>query len=414
MMARMIGEYSEDYLRTRAVEFVKDKTKNSKVLSDEAESRIPRFDPAEITFGRELGRGGFCQVFEVKKVRLNSPVHAPTPPPPPPSNNDNENGNGNDSDSHSRPDTLLQDRHFIATRYIRTGSDKGSRYAVKTMLRTIKEPTRFLGGVMDLAIETRFLAVVRHPNIIKMRAVSDIDPYQDRYFIVLDRLYDTLTQRVAAWKDSRRKMTGFNKVRDLKGDKKKALWIDRLLVAHDICSALRYLHVNRIIYRDLKSDNIGFDVRGDVKLFDFGLAKELDPATELDSSTYELSGRTGSLRYMAPEVASELPYNFSVDVYSFTILLWQICALETPFANLNVQTHFESVVKAGERPELKEAWSAKLGNLMERGWSGDMAERPECGECMEVLRAEVNPFLGDEEVNVLDQSSRTQASLDGL
>ena len=53
-----------------------------------------------------------------------------------------------------------------------------------------------------------------------------------------------------------------------------------------------------IVYRDLKPDNIGFDVRGDVKIFDFGLAKEFNPANVLDDGTYKLTGDTGSPRYM--------------------------------------------------------------------------------------------------------------------
>jgi serine/threonine protein kinase len=39
----------------------------------------------------------------------------------------------------------------------------------------------------------------------------------------------------------------------------------------------------------------------DVKIFDFGLAKELDPNRMLEDGTYNLTGDTGSLRYMAPE-----------------------------------------------------------------------------------------------------------------
>lgn len=58
-----------------------------------------------------------------------------------------------------------------------------------------------------------------------------------------------------------------------------------------------------IIYRDLKPDNIGFDVRGDVKIFDFGLAKELPTSEKLADGTYNLTADTGSMRYMAPEGA---------------------------------------------------------------------------------------------------------------
>ena len=109
---------------------------------------VPPNDPAEITFGRELGRGGFCTVFEVKKVAL---IGETLQPPPAQEEKDDDDS---DDREYSRPDIRLQDRQFIATRYIRAG--KGARYAVKTMIKNISEPTRFLGGVMDLAIETLF------------------------------------------------------------------------------------------------------------------------------------------------------------------------------------------------------------------------------------------------------------------
>jgi len=173
-MSKMIGEYSEDFLRSRAVDFVKDKTKNSKVLSVEQGNLVPRFQDPELTFGRELGRGGFCTVYEVKKVSLIG--EAISPP-----QHHNDYDDDSDDGGYCRPD-------IIATKYIRKGKDPSdnARYAVKTMIKDLKDPTRFLGGVMDLAIETRFLAVIRHPNIIKMRAMSSIDPYQSNYFIVLD------------------------------------------------------------------------------------------------------------------------------------------------------------------------------------------------------------------------------------
>jgi serine/threonine protein kinase len=53
-----------------------------------------------------------------------------------------------------------------------------------------------------------------------------------------------------------------------------------------------------------------------VKLFDFGLARILENVSVSDE-VYEMSGETGSLRYMAPEVADCQPYNQKADVYSF-------------------------------------------------------------------------------------------------
>jgi serine/threonine protein kinase len=56
----------------------------------------------------------------------------------------------------------------------------------------------------------------------------------------------------------------------------------------------------RLVYRDIKPDNIGFDVRGDVKLFDFGLMANLRPELRREDDMYSLTGRTGSFPYMAP------------------------------------------------------------------------------------------------------------------
>lgn len=50
-----------------------------------------------------------------------------------------------------------------------------------------------------------------------------------------------------------------------------------------------------------KPDNVGFDAAGEVKIFDFGLAKRLVSEDKTDHELYTLTGNTGSLRYMAPE-----------------------------------------------------------------------------------------------------------------
>ena len=61
----------------------------------------------------------------------------------------------------------------------------------------------------------------------------------------------------------------------------------------------------------------GFTLDGTVKLIDFGLATILNNASPQSDEVYEMSGETGSLRYMAPEVADSRPYNHKADVYSF-------------------------------------------------------------------------------------------------
>jgi serine/threonine protein kinase len=139
------------------------------------------------------------------------------------------------------------------------------------------------------------------------------------------------------------------------------------------------------------ADNIGFDIRGDVKLFDFGLAKELDPTLKSGSCNelYELSGNTGSLRYMSPEVAQSEPYNLSADVYSFGLLLWQTCSLDLPYDGMNRQDHSELVVYGNERPQLDSSWSTPLRILMKRSWEPEPLVRPSMDSIYKILRREI-------------------------
>tara|TARA_B100000795_G_scaffold15169_1_gene10278 strand:- start:1158 stop:2096 length:939 start_codon:yes stop_codon:yes gene_type:complete len=75
--------------------------------------------------------------------------------------------------------------------------------------------------------------------------------------------------------------------------------------------ALRYCHREAfpgcaVLHRDLKPDNVGLTIGGDVVLFDFGLAKIASPCEAGEPATQrgpKLTGQTGSLRYMAPEVS---------------------------------------------------------------------------------------------------------------
>jgi serine/threonine protein kinase len=53
-----------------------------------------------------------------------------------------------------------------------------------------------------------------------------------------------------------------------------------------------------------------------IKIFDFGLAKELEEKKKNADGTFNLTGHTGSPRYMAPEVSKAEPYNLSCDAVS--------------------------------------------------------------------------------------------------
>lgn len=117
-----------------------------------------------------------------------------------------------------------------------------------------------------------------------------------------------------------------------------------------------------------------------MKLFDFGLCREEKPTIATQDGKYEMTGHTGSRRYMAPEVAKNRPYDKSVDVYSFGLLLWEVCSLEKPFTGYCGQKHMTNVVLGGERPKMHHAhtlhWPMALQALIKNCWSCNPEDRP--------------------------------------
>ena len=214
-----------------------------------------------------------------------------------------------------------QAKAFIAKHCLRENTGE-ARYALKILSpEVVKDVQTFLQGVQDMAIEARIMSDISHPNICRLRALATHSPFDaDKaadYFLVMDRLYDTLEARIErTWKPKLKKLEGkaglFACFASAPSpETEQEFYEERMVVAFDLTAAVSYLHKRKIIYRDLKPENIGFDIRNDVKLFDFGLAKELHSSEERDDGTYKLTEMTGSVRYMAPEVRKKILQNYS-------------------------------------------------------------------------------------------------------
>lgn len=152
-------------------------------------------------------------------------------------------------------------------------------------------------------------------------------------------------------------------------------------------------------------------MRGDVKIFDFGLAREFPTGKALANNTYQMSGKTGSLRYMAPEVAKELPYNETVDVYSLSMMAWQIFAMKVPFDGYSITMHNNLVVEKGGRPKIEPKWGKRVENWMSKAWSAKIQNRPNMRQTSKAFREEVNSYEDEiEDFSQIDASNRTAKS----
>ena len=260
---------SIETLLNTAANVVEDHCAVSDMLSKNSDAKFPKFEEHEVTTGKVLGRGGFCVVRSVEKLHCNGVSTFQMANEKRPScmpwlcggssstasqvdeyaySNNNPKMFG---DENNDEDDIRLTRDYVASQSRQKTQTKTSRYVIKTVSSNCDKIT-YMKGCVDIAMECKFLASLDHHNIIRLVACSKSEPCTPGYFIVLERMNETLHQRIKAWMDQDRhnkSVLGF-----LQGKNKELkLYRSQIAAAYDISEALYYLHSNNIIFRDLVS-----------------------------------------------------------------------------------------------------------------------------------------------------------------
>jgi len=183
-----------------------------------------------------------------------------------------------------------------------THKKTGKEVAIKMVSKTQMSPE-------DLELqrnEIEILKVCQHPSIIRLLDIfeNETDIYLVMEYMKGGDLFDYLQRRDFTVKES----LACN-------------------FAHQIATAIFYLHSYGVAHRDLKPENIivsDDSETPEIKITDFGLSKIVGPK-ETSKEPF------GTLSYAAPEILQGMPYNKAVDVWSFGIILFLILSGCLPF-----------------------------------------------------------------------------------
>lgn len=332
-------------------------TRDAKFLNETGiENSVAVFHSSELVLGKLLGSGGFSQVYEVRQFNL----------------------------MQTQPSAAASEMNLARRIVESTAVDyKGqATYALKHLdKRLLQNPDEFCAAAADLYVEAKYMSRFNHKNILSLKGMAHggisalNEGRYNGFFILTDRLTDTLDDRIERWGQE-----GVSGVHQL---------VLKTNYALQMAQALEYLHERRIIFRDLKPQNIGFCNDDVVKLFDFGLCRELPSASSNTACNLSSTGNpedmtfkmseAGTKRYMAPEIYKCMGsmYNLKVDCYSWAAVFYEMLSLEKPYSRVSDAQFQTFVLAQGLRPPLAPYHLPKqIEHVIQQAWTQNHVQRP--------------------------------------
>ena len=236
--------------------------------------------------------------------------------------------------------------------------------------------------IINFCTEVNIIAQLNHPTILKLinyipinfdnqpKPVVIVENYQETLYHVFKTIKKYV---IPKWDDTQ-----------------------KLITMYGIASGMAYLHSHDIIHRDLKPNNIYFDENYYPRISGFHPSRYV--------SNEKINRLQGTPAYLAPEVHENYEYSKSSDVYSFSLIIYEMMTGEKPYYNLTSPKKIKKCItmklnkeeeedddlkdimdKAG-RPFFNTPIPKAYQKLIERCWSPDPKSRPTFEEIVQEIR----------------------------
>ncbi|POG59560.1 kinase-like domain-containing protein [Rhizophagus irregularis DAOM 181602=DAOM 197198] len=169
-------------------------------------------------------------------------------------------------------------------------------------------------------------------------------------------------------------------------------WNQKLYMLYRIITGLNKIHKKNLIHCDFHDGNILNHDENIICISDLGLCQPVKSFLK----KYDIYG---VIPFMAPEILRGKSYTPASDIYSFSMIMWEITSGVPPFNNRAHEIQLSlSICKNGERPKIIENKPQCYVNLMKKCWNEDPLKRPSTKEVLKIIKKWIiSP--DDEEVN---------------
>ncbi|GAA6234290.1 cGMP-dependent protein kinase 2-like [Lates japonicus] len=270
---------------------------------------------------------------------------------------------------------LFDDSKVLQEAQVLEKSSPTSTLRFKDLVPVLYQEGRFQGDPVTLGVggfgRVELMTTVNHGKYYAMKRVSKkhiVAKRQEEHMLFEKKILkaiqcDFIVRLHAAFKDTRyiymvMEFCGggeiWTKLKEVgRFDEPIAVFCTACVV-----EAYAYLHKKNIMYRDLKPENLMLDVRGYVKLVDFGFAKELVRGEK----TYSF---VGTPEYMAPEIIKNQGHDFAVDFWSLGVLIFELLVGSPPFSSSEPQKIYAKILDGVLKypPYLSEAAKSIISKL---------------------------------------------------